>query len=132
MTIKRKLLLLVLPSLIAVAATACGGSNTEVFLSAVVSGVVDEENITQDGGKSETFSINIDGGHQLYVHLNIPEGNITGIWNADAGEYIYQASPDITTGTGLYTFAESGLHQFYIRSKNPKILSPFTFKIWES
>ncbi|NQW22262.1 MAG: hypothetical protein HQ475_02320 [SAR202 cluster bacterium] len=132
MTIKLKLLLLVLPSLIAVAATACGGSNTEVFLSAVVSGVVDEANVNQDGGKSETFSININGGRQLYVHLSLPEGNITGIWNADAGEYIYEVSPGIVTGTGLYIFAESGLHQFFIRSTNPKILSPFTFKIWES
>ena len=125
-----KPLLLVVVGLMAVAATACGGALTEIYMATVVSGVTTASNPDDLGGISESYSLKTREGVEHYVYLSSPDGNIAGLWDATANDFIIQANPESESRTITYTFSDGGIHEVFLRSLDSEIPSDYTFKIW--
>ena len=125
-----RLLLFVLAGVTTVAATACGGQTREIFLDTLVVGVTTASNPEDVGGVSETYLIQITEGVEHYVYLGTPDGNIAGLWNANANDFIIQTNPQTESRTTTHTFSEGGFLKVFVRSEDSDIPSPFRFKIW--
>ena len=125
-----KLLILSLAGLLALAGTACGESLTEIYLGSVVSGATTATAPDDVGGVSETYLIRVRGGVQHFVHLNAPEGNIVGLWDAKTNDFILQSNPMTYSRTVSYTFTGRIPQEVFVRSLDSDIPSPFEIKIW--
>ena len=68
-----KFLLIALASMMALAATACGGANIEVYLGALVSGVTTASNPNDIGGISDSYLVRVKEGVEYYVYLSSPD-----------------------------------------------------------
>lgn len=120
---------LVLACLMVVGAIACGGQTRKIFLETMVTGVTTASNPDDVGGISETYLIKVTEGVEHYVYLGTPDGNIAGLWNANANDFIIQTNPQTESRTVTHTFSEGGFLEVFVRSQDSDISSPFTFKV---
>ena len=125
-----KFLLIALANMMALAATACGGAIIEVYLRALVSVVTTASNPNDIGGISDSYLVRVKEGVEYFVYLSSPDGNISGIWNANADDFIIQAKPGTESRTVTHRFSEGGFQEVFLRSLDSDMPSPFTFKIW--
>lgn len=125
-----RFLILGLAGLMALAGMACGESLTEIYLGSIVSGVTTSTAPDDVGGVSESYLIRVRDGVQHFVHLNAPEGNIVGLWDAKTNDFILQANPNTNSRTVSYTFTGGILQTVFVRSLDSDIPSPFEIKIW--
>ena len=125
-----KLFLLVLAGLMAVAVVACGGASTKVEKGKLVSGIITSSDANVEGWNSHSYVVDVFEGVEYFIRLTSTDGNILGIWSADAGDYIVEVNSEVEARTVAYTFSESGSQDLFIRSPDSDVPSPFTFKLW--
>ncbi len=125
-----KLFLLVLASLMAVAVVACGGGPTKFEKGKLVSGTITSSDAKVEGWNSHSYVVDVFEGVEYFIRLTSTDGNILGIWSADADDYIVEVNSEVDARTVAYTFSESGSQDLFIRSPDSDVPSPFTFKLW--
>jgi hypothetical protein len=123
-----KFLLLVMAGLIAATMVACGGS-TKVSPGELVSDTITSSDANDDDWKSKTYEIEVKAGVVYSFELTTANGNIVGIWNSDADDYIVEVSPVVTRRTVNYVFSDDGTEKLYLQSPDSHVPSPFTFRV---
>ncbi len=108
---------------------ACGGA-TEVKVGQLVSGTITASDTDDEDWKSKTYVIDVREDVQYSIDLTTTNGNIVGIWSADASGYIVEVNHAVTTRSAPYTFSEGGSQELFLQSPASHVPSPFIFKIW--